>query len=536
MDLHDFYYDLPEELIAQDPLSDRSSSRLMVLDKNTGAIEHKIFRDITEYLKPGDCLVINDTKVIPARLIGEKEGTGAAIEVLLLKRLEDIQDTWEVLVKPGKKCKVGARIVFGGGKLTGEIIDIVEEGNRLIQFSYDGIFEEILDELGQMPLPPYITHKLEDKNRYQTVYAKHEGSAAAPTAGLHFTKELLKQIEDMGVKIARVTLHVGLGTFRPVKVENILDHHMHSEFYQVDKEAADIINNTKANGGRVIAVGTTSTRTLESVADENGHIPVKSGWTEIFIYPGFEFKGIDALLNATKIYETEMKAINKKVETLIIGSGALDDKLRKQAEELGLENTYFLGRKNHTEIRQLQNLADVSLIPSRNEPFGLVVIEGTACGHPVIATNAGGIPGILNRENKDISDKTKSYVTPLGILVPPLPERPVLLDEAQKDQLDEYMTQYVNSENKQEVVSKMKNELGMSEEVINNYIDNYMKTVRGISDSVEAIALGKTKFDNEKIAEITKTNYSQDVIRDKILGIFNDAIDEKKKCMKNKFE
>ena len=279
MDLHDFYYDLPEELIAQDPLSDRSSSRLMVLDKNTGAIEHKIFRDITEYLKPGDCLVINDTKVIPARLIGEKEGTGAAIEVLLLKRLEDRQDTWEVLVKPGKKCKVGARIVFGGGKLTGEIIDIVEEGNRLIQFSYDGIFEEILDELGQMPLPPYITHKLEDKNRYQTVY---------------------------GVKIARVTLHVGLGTFRPVKVENILDHHMHSEFYQVDKEAADIINNTKANGGRVIAVGTTSTRTLESVADENGHIPVKSGWTEIFIYPGYKFKAIDCLITNFHLPESTL--------------------------------------------------------------------------------------------------------------------------------------------------------------------------------------------------------------------------------------
>ena len=272
MDLHDFYYDLPEELIAQDPLSDRSSSRLMVLDKNTGAIEHKIFRDITEYLKAGDCLVINDTKVIPARLIGEKEETGAAIEVLLLKRLEDRQDTWEVLVKPGKKCKVGAKIVFGGGKLKGEIIDIVEEGNRLIQFTYDGIFEEILDELGQMPLPPYITHKLQDKNRYQTVYAKHEGSAAAPTAGLHFTEKLLDKIQAMGVKIARVTLHVGLGTFRPVKVENILEHHMHSEFYQVDKEAADIINETKANGGRVIAVGTTSTRTLESVADENGHI------------------------------------------------------------------------------------------------------------------------------------------------------------------------------------------------------------------------------------------------------------------------
>lgn len=306
MDLHDFYYDLPEELIAQDPLSDRSSSRLMVLDKNTGAIEHRIFRDITEYLKPGDCLVINDTKVIPARLIGEKEGTGAAIEVLLLKRLEDRQDTWEVLVKPGKKCKVGAKIVFGGGKLKGEIIDIVEEGNRLIQFTYDGIFEEILDELGQMPLPPYITHKLQDKNRYQTVYAKHEGSAAAPTAGLHFTKELLKQIEDMGVKIARVTLHVGLGTFRPVKVENILDHHMHSEFYQVDKEAADIINKTKADGGRVIAVGTTSTRTLESVADENGHIPVKSGWTEIFIYPGYKFKAIDCLITNFHLPESTL--------------------------------------------------------------------------------------------------------------------------------------------------------------------------------------------------------------------------------------
>lgn len=230
MDLHDFYYDLPEELIAQDPLSDRSSSRLMVLDKETGEIEHKIFRDIVDYLKPGDCLVVNDTKVIPARLIGTKADTGATIEVLLLKRLEDRQDTWEVLVKPGKKAKVGAKISFGEGKLIGEIIDIVEEGNRLIQFTYDGIFEEILDELGQMPLPPYITHKLEDKNRYQTVYAKHEGSAAAPTAGLHFTTELLEKIKAMGVNIARVTLHVGLGTFRPVKVENILDHHMHSEF------------------------------------------------------------------------------------------------------------------------------------------------------------------------------------------------------------------------------------------------------------------------------------------------------------------
>ena len=306
MDLHDFYYDLPEELIAQDPLSDRSSSRLMVLDKETGEIEHKIFRDIVDYLKPGDCLVVNDTKVIPARLIGTKADTGATIEVLLLKRLEDRQDTWEVLVKPGKKAKVGAKISFGEGKLIGEIIDIVEEGNRLIQFTYDGIFEEILDELGQMPLPPYITHKLEDKNRYQTVYAKHEGSAAAPTAGLHFTTELLEKIKAMGVNIARVTLHVGLGTFRPVKVENILDHHMHSEFYVVTQEAADMINNTRKNGGRVIAVGTTSTRTLESVALEDGTIPATSGWTEIFIYPGYKFKAIDCLITNFHLPESTL--------------------------------------------------------------------------------------------------------------------------------------------------------------------------------------------------------------------------------------
>ena len=306
MDLHDFYYELPEELIAQDPLSDRSSSRLMVLDRETGKIEHKIFRDIVDYLNPGDCLVINDTKVIPARLIGTKVDTGAAIEVLLLKRLEDRQDTWEVLVKPGKKAKVGARISFGEGKLVGEVVDIVEEGNRLIKFTYNGIFEEILDELGQMPLPPYITHKLQDKNRYQTVYAKHEGSAAAPTAGLHFTNELLDKIQAMGVKIARVTLHVGLGTFRPVKVENIQEHHMHSEFYVVTQEAADIINNTSKNGGRVIAVGTTSTRTLESVALEDGTIPAKSGWTEIFIYPGYKFKAIDCLITNFHLPESTL--------------------------------------------------------------------------------------------------------------------------------------------------------------------------------------------------------------------------------------
>lgn len=306
MDLHDFYYDLPEELIAQDPLSDRSSSRLMVLDKNTGAIDHKIFRDIIDYLNPGDCLVINDTKVIPARLIGEKVGTGAAIEVLLLTRKNDLKDTWEVLVKPGKKAKVGTKISFGEGKLIGEVIDIVDEGNRIIQFTYDGIFEEILDQLGQMPLPPYIKHKLEDKNRYQTVYAKHEGSAAAPTAGLHFTEELLQEIKAKGVDIARVTLHVGLGTFRPVKVDKIEEHHMHSEFYMINQEAADKINNAKANGGRIIAVGTTSTRTLESVAAEDGTVRACSGWTQIFIYPGYKFKAIDCLITNFHLPESTL--------------------------------------------------------------------------------------------------------------------------------------------------------------------------------------------------------------------------------------
>ena len=294
MDVKDFDYELPEDLIAQDPLEDRSSSRLMVLDKNSGEFEHRIFKDIIDYLNPGDCLVLNNTKVIPARLYGVKEGTLANIELLLLKRREN--DIWETLVKPGKKAKPGTRIIFGDGLLVGEIIDIVEEGNRLIQFSYDGIFEEILDQLGQMPLPPYITHTLKDKNRYQTVYAKYDGSAAAPTAGLHFTKELLEKVKHKGVKIAEVTLHVGLGTFRPVKVDYILEHPMHSEFYMVSQEAADIINSTKDNGGRVISVGTTSTRTLESAADENGRLRECSGWTEIFIYPGYKFKVIDCLI------------------------------------------------------------------------------------------------------------------------------------------------------------------------------------------------------------------------------------------------
>ena len=300
----DFYFDLPQELIAQDPLEDRSSSRLLVLDKNTGEISHHIFRDIIDYLHPGDCLVLNNTKVIPARLLGEREGTGGHVEVLLLKRKE--ADVWETLVKPGKKCKPGTVIVFGEGLLKGTVIDVVEEGNRLIQFSYEGIFEEILDQLGQMPLPPYITHQLKDKNRYQTVYAEHDGSAAAPTAGLHFTKELLAQIEAMGVKIAHVTLHVGLGTFRPVKVENVLEHHMHSEFYVVEESEAKKINDTKANGGRVICVGTTSCRTLESATGDDGILKAGSGWTEIFIYPGYKFKILDCLITNFHLPESTL--------------------------------------------------------------------------------------------------------------------------------------------------------------------------------------------------------------------------------------
>ena len=304
MKRQDFYYDLPEELIAQDPLEDRSSSRLLVLNKESGDVSHHIFKDIKDYLKEGDCLVINDTKVIPARLIGSKVGTDAKIEVLLLKRKEN--NVWETLVKPGKKAKPGAKISFGDGLLVGEVVDVVEEGNRLIQFSFDGIFEEILDQLGQMPLPPYITHQLEDKNRYQTVYARHTGSAAAPTAGLHFTPELLKELEEKGVNIARVTLHVGLGTFRPVKVDNILEHHMHAEFYQIDEEAAAKINHAKENGGRVICVGTTSCRTIESAADENGHLKACSGWTEIFIYPGYKFKTLDCLITNFHLPESTL--------------------------------------------------------------------------------------------------------------------------------------------------------------------------------------------------------------------------------------
>ncbi len=317
MDVKDFYYDLPQKLIAQDPLEDRSSSRLLVMQKYSGQLEHRHFSDILEYLKPEDCLVINNTKVIPARLFGEREGTQGKVEILLLKRKE--KDLWETLAKPGKKAKPGTRILFGGGLLTGEVEDVVEDGNRLIRFSYEGIFEEILDQLGQMPLPPYITHQLKDKNRYQTVYAKYEGSAAAPTAGLHFTPELLESIGDRGIRIAEVTLHVGLGTFRPVKAKQVQEHHMHSEFYQLDEQAAEIINETKRRGGKVICVGTTSCRTVESAAarlqaesrqndgqEKKLWVRPCSGWTDIFIYPGYQFQVLDALITNFHLPESTL--------------------------------------------------------------------------------------------------------------------------------------------------------------------------------------------------------------------------------------
>ncbi len=323
MKTSDFYYDLPQELIAQDPLADRSSSRLLVLDRNTGEMEHKVFRDITDYLQPGDCLVVNNTRVIPARLMGVKEDTGAGIEVLLLTRKAD--NVWETLVKPGKKARPGARIVFGDGLLKAEVLEVAEEGNRLIRFEYEGIFEEILDRLGQMPLPPYITHQLQDKNRYQTVYAVHDGSAAAPTAGLHFTPELLEKIEAMGVKLAHVTLHVGLGTFRPVKVEDVTQHHMHSEFYMVEEDQARLINETKQAGGRIICVGTTSCRTLESAADENGVLHAGSGWTDIFIYPGYRFKIMEGLITNFHLPESTL--------LMLVSAFADEEKIKKAYEE-----------------------------------------------------------------------------------------------------------------------------------------------------------------------------------------------------------
>ncbi len=341
MKRQDFYFELPEELIAQDPLEDRAASRLLVLDKETGEVFHHSFREIADYIEPGDCLVLNDTKVIPARLIGAKEGTGGKIEVLLLKRREG--NVWETLVKPGRKARPGARIRFGEGLLTGEIIDIAEEGNRLIRFEYEGIFEEILDRLGQMPLPPYITRQLEDKNRYQTVYAEHTGSAAAPTAGLHFTPELLEQIEKKGADIAKVTLHVGLGTFRPVKADDILEHHMHSEFYRIEEEAAEKINRAKRNGGRVICVGTTSCRTIESAADENGRLKACSGWTDIFIYPGYRFRVLDSLITNFHLPESTLimlvSALAGRERTL----AAYEEAIRKRYRFFSFGDAMYIG-------------------------------------------------------------------------------------------------------------------------------------------------------------------------------------------------
>ncbi len=331
MKTSDFYFDLPQELIAQDPLEDRSSSRLLVLDRETGKTEHHVFKDVIDYLNPGDCLVVNNTKVIPARLFGSKEGTEAKIEILLLKRKEN--DVWETLVKPGKKAKPGTRISFGDGLLTGEVIDVVEDGNRLIKFTYDGIFEEILDQLGQMPLPPYITHQLKDKNRYQTVYAKHDGSAAAPTAGLHFTPELLEAIKAKGVNIAHVTLHVGLGTFRPVKVEDVTNHHMHSEFYIVEEDQAKLINETKQRGGKIVSVGTTSCRTLESATDDQGILQAGSGWTDIFIYPGYKFKMIDRLITNFHLPESTL--------LMLVSALAGKDKIMAAYEEAVKERYRF---------------------------------------------------------------------------------------------------------------------------------------------------------------------------------------------------
>lgn len=330
MKTSDFKFDLPEELIAQVPIEDRSSSRLMVLDKKTGEVEHKIFKDIIDYLNPGDCLVLNNTRVIPARLIGEKVGSGGKIEFLLLKRTED--DTWETLVKPGKRAKIGTKFSFGGGKLISEVIGMGEDGSRIVKFSYDGIFEEILDELGSMPLPPYITEKLEEKDRYQTVYSKYNGSAAAPTAGLHFTEELLDQIQKKGVEIAFITLHVGLGTFRPVKVDDVLEHHMHSEYYMVDREAAEKINKAKKAKKNVVCVGTTSCRTVESASEENGIIKETSGWTDIFIYPGYEFKIVDRLITNFHLPESTLimlvSALSSKKNILNSYNVAVEEKYR----------------------------------------------------------------------------------------------------------------------------------------------------------------------------------------------------------------
>lgn len=336
----DFYFDLPQELIAQDPLEDRSSSRLLVLEKDTGALSHHVFREITDYLNPGDCLVLNNTKVIPARLLGEREGTGARVEVLLLKRQD--KDVWETLVRPGKKCKPGTGLTFGDGLLRARVLETVEEGKRLIRFEYQGIWEEVLDRLGEMPLPPYITHKLKDRNRYQTVYARYEGSAAAPTAGLHFTEELLEQIAAKGVSVAYVTLHVGLGTFRPVKEDNILEHHMHSETYEVTGETADMINRTRQAGGRIICVGTTSCRTVESAADESGLVHPGSGSTDIFIYPGYRFKVMDALITNFHLPESTLLMLVSALAGRENVLGAYEEAIRERYRFFSFGDAMFI--------------------------------------------------------------------------------------------------------------------------------------------------------------------------------------------------
>lgn len=340
MKTSDFYYELPHELIAQTPLSDRSSSRLLAVDKASGELCHGVFTDILDYLNPGDCLVANNTRVIPARLYGAKEGSGGKIEFLLLNRKED--DVWEVILKPGKKAKPGARFVFGDGMLTAEILETVNDGNRLVKFFYDGIWEEVLDKLGEMPLPPYITEHLDDKERYQTVYSRHEGSAAAPTAGLHFTPELLKQLEDKGVKLAYVTLHVGLGTFRPVKVDDVENHKMHSEFYIIDEQTAEVINQTKRNGNKVISVGTTSTRVLETVADSDGYVKASTGWTDIFIYPPYKIKCADALITNFHLPESTLLMLVSAFSSKEIMMNAYEEAVREKYRFFSFGDAMFI--------------------------------------------------------------------------------------------------------------------------------------------------------------------------------------------------
>ncbi|MGG7164352.1 tRNA preQ1(34) S-adenosylmethionine ribosyltransferase-isomerase QueA [Clostridium ihumii] len=340
MKVKDFYFDLPEELIAQVPLEKRDESRLMVVDRKTGELEHKKFKNIIEYLEPGDCLVLNDTRVMPARLYGAKEGTGAKMEFLLLRRIE--KDLWEILVRPGKRAKVGNRFVFGNGELKGEIVKVQDDGNRIVKFEYEGIFEEVLDRLGEMPLPPYITEKLQDKERYQTVYSREVGSAAAPTAGLHFTDELLEEVKAKGIKIAFVTLHVGLGTFRPVKAETVEDHQMHAEHYYLSEENAKIINSTKENGKRVIAVGTTSNRTLESIASENGRVKEESGYTSIFIYPGYKFKIVDALITNFHLPESTLIMLISAFSTRDIVMNAYSEAVKERYRFFSFGDAMFL--------------------------------------------------------------------------------------------------------------------------------------------------------------------------------------------------